>query len=101
MKKEKGGCGIEGVPTQGTDPTFELLVAGLARTSPRTVAKFLRGEAVGRSAPEREALGSTLDLATREAVALRRTESPIDREDEAFGKALGKAAMRFKKEGAR
>lgn len=97
----KNGCGIEGVPTQGADPTFELLVAGLARASPKTAAKFLRGEPVGRSESERQGLESTLTLATREAVALRRAENPIDREDEAFGKAFGKAAARVKVEVSR
>jgi hypothetical protein len=100
-KKSARGYGIEGVPELGSDPTFELLVAGLAKTSPRTVAKFLRGETVGRSAGERDALGTILDRATREAVALRRTESPLDKDDEGFGKALGKAAARFVRESAR
>jgi hypothetical protein len=94
-KRTERGCGIDGVPKLGSDPTFDLLVAGLAKTSPRTVAKFLRGEMVGRSRGERDMLGKILDHATREAVALRRAENPIDKEDEVFGKALGKAAARF------
>lgn len=100
VAKKERGCGIDGVPGLGSDPTFELLVAGLAKTSSRTVAKFLRGETVGRSQGERDALGTILDRATREAVALRRAESPLDKDDESFGRALGKAAARIKKGGA-
>ncbi len=100
-KKVTSGCGIEGVPDPHEDKTFEFLVAGQARVAPRTAGRFLRGEDVGRSDSERESLRATLNIATREAVALRRVDSPLTREDEGLGKALGKAAAQFKKGGAR
>lgn len=90
---------IEGVPDLAVDKTFVYLVAGLARSDTKTAKKYLQGEEVGRTEGERGAMRSMFDTATREAVALRRAENPRDKEDEVFGRALGKAAARFRKDG--